>query len=74
MSRAMNLKLPIDDVTRECKAAGVSISAIETLPSGDTHLVCTTGDGAATIRQRCKKHLLEGPQKRFPLQVPPSRW
>ena len=29
MSRAMNMKLSIEDVTRKCEAAGVSISAIE---------------------------------------------
>lgn len=74
MSRAMNVKLPVDDVTRKCATAGVSISVIEQLPSGDTHLVCTTGDGAATMRHALKQHLLEGPQKRFPMSVPQSRW
>lgn len=74
MSRAMNFKLPIDDVKSKCEAAGVSISAIELLPSGDTHLVCTTGDGAMTMRQKYKHHVVEGQQKRFPSSVPPSRW
>ena len=74
MSRAMNLKLTIDEVTSKCATAGVSISAIEQLPSGDTHLVCTTGDGAATMRQKYKRHVVEGKQKRFPFSVPQSRW
>lgn len=74
MSRAMNIRLSIDDVTRKCELADVSISAIEPLPSGDTHLVCTTGDGAETMRNKLKKHIVEQPQKRFPFSVPPSRW
>jgi hypothetical protein len=74
ISRAINLKLSIDEVTRKCEASGVSISVIELLPSGDTHLVCTTGDGAATIRHKYARHIIDGPQKRFPFQIPPSRW
>lgn len=74
MSRAMNLKLPIDEVRSKCDAAGVSISAIELLPSGDTHLVCTTSEGAAVMRQKHKRHIVEGRQKRFPFSVPPSHW
>jgi hypothetical protein len=74
MSRAINLKMTIADVTRECEASGVGISAIERLPSGDTHLVCTTGDGAGEIRRRLADHVVEGSQKRFPTSVPPSRW
>lgn len=74
MSRAMNIKLTRDEVSQKCKSAGVSISAIELLSSGFTHLVCTTGDGAVEMRQRLKKYIIEGPQKRFPLSIAPSRW
>ena len=75
MSRAMNVRLPIDEVTRQCEGAGVSISAIELLPSGHTHLVCVTGEGAEAMRRILEQHLMQGPQKRFPFAaVRPSRW
>jgi len=65
MSRAMNLKMLQADVTAQCEAAKVVISAIETLPSGGTHLVCTTSEGAEEMRKRFKKVLIEGRVKRF---------
>ena len=74
MSRAMNLRLSLDEVTAKCNSAGVSISAIEPLPSGDTHLVCTTSEGAVEMRSKLKQHIIEGRQSRFPFAVPPSRW
>jgi hypothetical protein len=61
----MNLRLPEAEVTAQCAAAKVAISAIETLPSGGTHLVCVTGEGAEEMRQKLKKHLIEGRVKRF---------
>lgn len=74
MSRAMNLRLTLDDVVKRCGAAGVSISAIEPLPSGHTHLVCTTSDGANEICALLKNHLIETREKRFPfVTVRPSR-
>lgn len=65
MSRAINLSMPEAGVVASCLKAGVSISAIEVLPSGGTHLVCTTGDGAETMRVKLKAHLIEGRVKRF---------
>jgi hypothetical protein len=74
MSRAMNLKLPEDKVRQRCDAAGVSISAIETLPSGGTHLVCTTGEGAEEMRLKLGAHLIEGPVRRFPFYRARGPW
>jgi hypothetical protein len=65
MSRAMNLKMLQAEVTATCETANVAISAIEALPSGGTHLVCTTGEGADEMRKRFKKVLIEGRVKRF---------
>lgn len=70
MSRAMNLTLAEAAVTQHCLTAKVSISAIETLPAGGTHLVCTTGEGAETMRAKLKKHLIEGPVRRFAFYHP----
>jgi hypothetical protein len=69
MSRAMNIKLPQAEVTAQCAAAKVAISAIETLPSGGTHLVCVTIEGADDMRQKLKKNLIEGRVKRFAFQT-----
>lgn len=66
MSRAMNIALPEADVTALCAKAGVRISDIETLPSGGTHLVCMTSEGAEEMRSKVKRHLIEGRVKRFP--------
>jgi hypothetical protein len=65
MSRAMNLSLAQAEVIAICKKEGVVISAIETLPSGGTHLVTVTGDQAETMRRVLSKHLIEGRVKRF---------
>jgi hypothetical protein len=65
MSRAINLTMPQAGVVASCTKAGVSISAIEVLPSGGTHLVCTTGDGAEEMRTRLKAHIIPGRVKRF---------
>jgi hypothetical protein len=65
MSRAMNLTLDEADVVAKCKSAGVVISAIEQLPSGGTHLVCVTLEGADKIRLKLRKHLIVGQVKRY---------
>jgi hypothetical protein len=65
MSRAMNLTLTESEVTASCKTAGVVISAIETLKSGGTRLVCVTPDGAAKMRRKLKIHIIEGAVDRF---------
>ena len=68
MSRAINLTLPQADVTAACLKAGVSISAIETLPSGGTHLVCTNAAGAEEMRTKFKDQIISGRVKRFAFQ------
>jgi hypothetical protein len=56
MSRNINLRLSEADVRTHCVAAGISISTIEPLPAGGTHLVCVTGEGADEIRLRFQNH------------------
>ena len=73
MSRAMNINLPEPEVRAICDNLSISISAIETLPSGGTHLVCTTIEGADDARKKFKKTLIEGKVKRFAFYwVPPK--
>ena len=66
----MNLSLPETEVIALCNKLDVSISAIETLPSGGTHLVCTIIEGADQIRHKLKRNLIEGRVKRFPFMTP----
>lgn len=74
MSRAINLRLPEADVRAQCAQGGVSISAIEPLPSGGTHLVCTTGEGADEIRLRFRDHIIAGAVRRFPFYRATEPW
>lgn len=73
MSRAMNLDLPEAEVVAQCEKLGVSISAIETLPSGGTHLVTTIVEGADLMRHKFKRNVIEGRVKRFPFMTSASR-
>lgn len=66
----MNVKLAEAEVVARCEKAGVAISAIETLPSGGTHLVTVTGDGAVIMRRVLAKELIEGRVKRFAFMHP----
>ena len=66
MSRAMNLNLPEADVLQLCVETGIEVSAIETLPSGGTHLVCKTSEGAEAARLQFAASMIEGNVKRFP--------
>lgn len=68
----MNLNLTEAVVASRCAKAGVSVSAIETLASGGTHLVCTTGDGAEQMRDVFKKNIIKGRVKRFAFAHLPS--
>lgn len=60
MSRAINLSLDQGVVVVRCHAEDVGISAIETLPGGGVRLVCASGYGAALIRRKLKRYLIEG--------------
>jgi hypothetical protein len=68
MSRAMNLSLPEAKVRTLCDQAGVSISALETLPSGGTRLVCTREEGADEMRIVFKKDVIAGNVARYTFQ------
>jgi hypothetical protein len=48
------------EVIAKCHDAKVGVSAIERLTSGGVRLVCMSVDGAATIRNNLKAHIIEG--------------
>ena len=66
MSRAMNLTTPRADVEAYCLSAGQRISAIEDLPTGGTHVVCTTIEEADAVRRKFAKQVIEGRVRRYP--------
>lgn len=59
MSRALNLSLTPAQVDHHCRQNGVGISVLEALPDGGARLVCMSNDGAAQIRSKLKRHLIE---------------
>lgn len=74
MSRAINLTLTEAEVLDKCRAAGVGVSVTEELPSGGTHLVCTTGEGAEEMRLKFKNQIITGPVKRLPFYRARGSW
>jgi len=64
ITRAMNLDLPEQEVIDRCLRAAVRISAIETLLSGGTHLVCVTIEGADEARHLFRQSIIEGRVRR----------
>lgn len=74
MSRAMNLTLAEEKVRAMCLEQDVTISAIEVLPSGGTHLVCTTSDESDRMRRKFGKHVIEGPVRRFAFYRARGNW
>lgn len=68
MSRAMNLSLTEAVVRSRCDSAGVAISALESLPTGGTRLVCTREEGADEMRVKLRTSIIEGKVARFAFQ------
>lgn len=60
MSRVVLLALSEADVIAQCARSEVSVSAIERLLGGGVRLVCSSSRGAATIRQKLKRHIIDG--------------
>ncbi len=60
MSRVLNLNLDEGEVVTRCHSAEVGISAIESLPSGGTRLICMSADGAERMRKKLKSKLIAG--------------
>lgn len=64
MSRAINLTMTEADVITKCRDLSIQISALEILPAGGVHLVCTTSEGAFTVRHKFKDKVITGKVKR----------
>lgn len=65
-SRAMNVNIAQADVVALCRKHDASISAIETLHSGGTHVVLRNGEGADRMRKAFGKKVITGAVVRTP--------
>lgn len=74
MSRLLNIDLPQADVERQCAEHHVSVSAIEPLPGGGTHLVCVRPEGAEEMRQLFSEKLIAGMVQRYPFYRARGPW
>jgi len=74
MTRVVNLSLDQGVVVIRCLSEKVEISAIETLPGGGVRLVCSSGEGAALIRRKLKRYVMEGDIKREPYRPATGTW
>jgi hypothetical protein len=59
MSRVVQLSLDEGVVVIRCMSEKVGVSAIESLPGGGVRLVCMSSDGAALIRRKLKRYVID---------------
>ena len=64
MSRAFNLSMTEAEILQHCRDKSIAISALEALPDGGVRLVCMSGHGAAQIRSKLKRQIMEGVVRR----------
>ncbi len=62
--RVVLLSLDEGVVLIRCLSEKVSVSAIERLPGGGVRLVCNSSDGAALIREKLKRYVMDGDVRR----------
>jgi hypothetical protein len=74
MSRVVNLSLDHGVVVIRCFSEKVGISAIESLPGGGVRLVCMSGHGAALIRRKLKRYVMDLDIKREPHRPATGIW
>ena len=60
-ARELFVSLAEATVEKRCLDADVRISALESLESGGTRLVCMSGSGADAMREKFKRHLITAP-------------
>lgn len=65
----MNVTDSVATVTQVCNQLGLRISAIETLVSGGTRVVCASSNDAATLKRKLQSKVIAGPVKRSPLAL-----
>jgi hypothetical protein len=61
-------------VLKQCAAMSVEISAIEAIPAGGTRLVCSSSEGAETVRTRLRTKLIKGDVQRTAFRPTRPLW
>ena len=74
MSRVVNLTLDEGAVVTRCLSEKVGVSAIEALPGGGVRLVCKSSDGAALIRKKLKRYVMDDNARREPHRPATGMW
>ena len=74
MSRVVNLSLDEGVVVIRCNSEKVGVSAIEGLPGGGVRLVCMSSDGAALIRRKLKRYVIDDGATRERLRPTTGTW
>jgi hypothetical protein len=74
MSRVVHLSLDEGMVVIRCLSEKVGISAIERLPGGGVRLVCMGSEGAALIRRKLKRYVIQGDVERDPHRPTNPMW
>ena len=74
MNRVLFVSLEESTVAKRCTAANVGISALESLPSGGTRLVCMSSDGAEAMRRKLRSHLIKTHVTRRPYRPKAPTW
>jgi len=74
MSRVVLLSMSEGEVIAKCHDAKIGVSAIERLTTGGVRLVCMSVDGAATIRNKLKAHIIKGEVVRERLRPLRTHW
>jgi hypothetical protein len=64
MNRVINLALDEGVVVIRCLSEKVGVSVIESLPGGGVRLVCSSSEGAALIRRKLKRYVMNDDAKR----------
>jgi hypothetical protein len=64
VSRALNLAMTQAQVLHQCHEKNIAVSALEALPDGGVRLVCMSSHGAAQLRLKLKKHIIDGEVRR----------
>lgn len=74
MSRVLNLDIAMASVAATCLEKKYRVSAIETLLSGGTRVVCASSVDAAGLRKQFRAKIIEGPVRRTPLALAWGRY
>jgi hypothetical protein len=59
VTQPIDLSLDEGVLVIRCLSENVSISAIESLPGGGARLVCQTNRGAALIRRKLRRYIIQ---------------